>query len=199
MHTTTEVPELSPKQLSEAFLAAMARSEEFQCPEEAPEPKEEREVVTLSLEALRKDAELRSKLAHEKRSRSVYRQIAAGCVGRKKQLTPTEFLVLCEHLEDADPDLTNSYRSRRKVAAALGMSLWAYENHRTSLRRKGWMRTIEYETERRRQTTSLVQFCIPAGVLPLGQPWEGPAVRRNRGTWAPRRLRKIEEFFDGEV
>lgn len=133
------------------------------------------------------DARLRNRLLDPKKSRAVYRDIADA----QTKLTPARFRTLSYQLRKADPDLANSFPSHKAAAKALGISRATYDSHLTALKAQGWVRVHEFQnSETGKQSSSGIQFCIPAGVLPLGEPWEGPARFEKHVGAVPKRARK---------
>jgi len=116
------------------------------------------------------DAKLRTKLADAKKARAVYRDDLAL---RQTTLSPAQFRTLSLLLGYANPDLTNAFPSQEGAAKKLGVKRTTYNQHVAALRAKGWIRTHEFHVDGK-QGNSGIQFLIPAGVLPLGEPWEGP-------------------------
>lgn len=100
-------------------------------------------------------------------ARAKYREVAL----YTPSLTHAEYRVLCHQLERGDPDLSNSFVKRETAARQLRMSLPTYACHLAALRKKQWVRTHEFRRYDGTQSSSGIQFCIPAGVLPSGRPW----------------------------
>jgi DNA-binding MarR family transcriptional regulator len=134
------------------------------------------------------DAKLRQALDDPKRCRAAYRDIAE----LHTALTHAQFRVLSYLLRQADPDLTNAFPSQKTAAEALGMQRPTYNRHLVALRDAGWVRTHEFQYKGD-QTSSGVQFCIPAEVLPLGEPWAGLAQFDKRLYGTPKRARRRRE------
>ena len=134
------------------------------------------------------DARLRVRLNDPKKARAVYRDIADAQI----KLTPMRFRVLSYQLRKADPDLSNSFPSHKAAAKALGISPATYNSHLMALKEQGWIRTHEFQnSESGKQSSSGIQFLIPAGVLPLGEVWtEGPTRWDKRIVGVPKKARK---------
>lgn len=143
------------------------------------------------------EAQLLRLLNDRKKSRAVYRRILLNQIParRSKRTTAPKktaqkrapspepisdvgFRILCVYLEAADPDLSNCFVSRKKVAWTLGMDVRALDAQLAKLR--GYLCAYEFRRENGSVSSNGIQFCIPAGVLPLGEPWSGPVRFDNR-------------------
>jgi hypothetical protein len=143
------------------------------------------------------EARILRQLNDRTKARAVYRKIllnqmparrskrttAATRVAQKRSPSPEPisdvgFRIMCVYLEAADPDLSNCFVSRKKVAWTLGMDVRALDAQLAKLR--AYMRAHEFRRDNGSVSSNGIQFCIPAGVLPLGTPWRGPIRFNNR-------------------
>lgn len=143
------------------------------------------------------EARILRQLNDRTKARAVYRKIllnqmparrskrttAAKSVTQKRSpspepITDVGFRIMCVYLEAADPDLSNCFVSRKRAAWTLGMDVRALGAQLAKLR--AYMRAHEFRRENGSVSSNGIQFCIPAGVLPMGKPWSGPVRFDNR-------------------
>ena len=147
-----------------------------------------------------KDRAERAKLNDPKRSRAAYcerallavlpAQVSSGTGKQKRKrrashvasvLSATECRALLHlALRYARGDLSNAFPSQRRAAGELGMQPRAYHKLIAALQRKGWIRAHATAGPNGRQTSNGYQFRLPPGILPKGEPWEGPVSFKRR-------------------
>lgn len=139
--------------------------------------------------AERADAKLRADLNRRESARAAYRDIADAYYGSSLRLSDLEFRLISYLLRRADRGLGNCFPSQKEAAAKCCRPRSTYNRQLVSLRRKGWIESREFHHEGK-QSSSLIVFCIPAGVLPLGGPWRGPVSWGNRKVGVPKDPRR---------
>jgi len=163
------------------LLAGMADQEEAEWT-----PDETRYDALRRERAEKAEAQLRQRLANPKMARGAYQDAAL----LDPQLTHAQFRLLCFHLSKADPDLSNSFASRKAAAFRLRMDVRTYDWHVAGLRKAGYERSQEFRRANGQQSSSGVQFCLPGRIFASGEPWLGPCRWDNRRSGVPKKSRR---------
>jgi hypothetical protein len=161
-----------------------ARSADYDCSQTDPDDAPGFDAAKALAKAEAREQLLRTKLAQVKTRRGVYQEVVLCAYAH---LPHARARLLCVMVNKARADLSNYFFRRTTLAAELQIPLGTLSAHLDWLARQGWIRRYPFRRRNGQQSSSGVQFRLPAGVLGAAA-WEGPVeFSEHRGTVRRRR------------